>query len=75
MKKQITFGLVILLGGVGCATSSQRSTTLTTKLSQQTHTAQNSVNQALDAKDQIHQLLKEDQFYDNKEINLLKHLD
>jgi hypothetical protein len=63
--------LVILLVVGGCATSGQRSTALTNRLQQQTNLAANKVDEALDAKDQINKLIKENEYYDSKEIKLL----
>lgn len=77
MQKLNHLKLLVILLGVGlsgCASSGGRSTTLIQKLTGQTQFADTSVTQALDAKDQIHKLIKQNEYYDNKEIKLINSL-
>lgn len=69
MKLLISVGVAMVM--VGCATSGLRSAPSTALISQHNTQAQGDINSALDAKDKIYQLEKQNQVYDNKEIHLL----
>lgn len=71
--KKINFGVLVILCALvtGCASSASRSVSLTNKISTQTNLASNSINEALDSKDQIHKLIKQNELYDNKETKLI----
>ena len=72
--KFLLLAMLVVLVMSGCATSNGRSAALTKQLLVQTTKAQTAVSQALDSKDQINNLIKENEYYDSKETRLINSL-
>lgn len=63
--------LVSVMLMVGCAQKESLRAFSTAKVAQASKVASDNVNGAIDDKDRIYQLEKENQQYDNKEVHLL----